>query len=185
MPFIRRHRRMASRLAHGRMVRWSDDRSVWTGSCPCQPYSASGKHKGGADSRDLWPVWFCLMQGCIEADIEIPIIFGEQVANAISHGWLDRVFVDMGCAGYTCGAAVLPAAGVGAPHLRNRLWYVAHTTGSERRPPAKGRNVDDGTNTGRKKTSGGCEIHGDRGLHDPPSISGRQPARETTRTALA
>jgi DNA (cytosine-5)-methyltransferase 1 len=99
---------------------WSDDRPVWTGSCPCQPFSAAGKNKGGADSRHLWPHWFRLICECRPA-----VIFGEQVEAAIGWGWLDAVCADLEGEGYATGAAVLPACGVGAPHIRQRVWFVA------------------------------------------------------------
>lgn len=142
------------------IAEWPDERSIWTGSCPCQPYSSAGKHKGGGDSRDLWPVWFALMLDCIAIGIEIPIIAGEQVANAISHGWLDRVFFNLGGEGYTGGAAVLPASGVNAPHLRNRLYWMAYASGSKWRSEAKERNVSDGEDAGRQETSGGHKLCG-------------------------
>src|SRR5262245_9327694 len=44
-----------------RLAGWSADRPVWTGSCPCQPFSAAGKRKGQADERHLWPVFFRLI----------------------------------------------------------------------------------------------------------------------------
>jgi DNA (cytosine-5)-methyltransferase 1 len=40
---------------------WPDDRRVWTGSCPCQPFSAAGKGEGFVDERHLWPAWFHLI----------------------------------------------------------------------------------------------------------------------------
>jgi DNA (cytosine-5)-methyltransferase 1 len=93
---------------------------VWTGSCPCQPFSAAGKGQASGDERHLWPVWFELIRACRPA-----VIFGEQVEAAIGWGWLDLVYSDLEQEGYAVGAAVLPAASVGAPHVRNRLWFTA------------------------------------------------------------
>jgi DNA (cytosine-5)-methyltransferase 1 len=104
-----------------RLAGWLDDRPVWTGSCPCQPFSVAGKQVGTADARHLWPVWFDLIRECRPATI-----FGEQVEAAIRRGWLDLVFADLEAEGYACGAAVLPACSVGAPHIRQRLWFVAN-----------------------------------------------------------
>jgi len=103
-----------------RLAEWPDDRPVWTGSCPCQPFSAAGTQKGTADDRHLWPVWFNLIRECRPG-----VVFGEQVEAAINHGWLDLVQSDLESEGYACGAAGIPAAGVGAPHIRQRLWFVA------------------------------------------------------------
>jgi DNA (cytosine-5)-methyltransferase 1 len=107
-----------------RQAGWSDDRSVWTGSCPCQPFSAAGAGKAFNDERHLWPAWFSLISERAPATI-----FGEQVEAAIGWGWLDAVFADLEGQGYTCGASVLPASGVGAPHIRQRLWFVADANG--------------------------------------------------------
>jgi DNA (cytosine-5)-methyltransferase 1 len=100
------------------------DRSVWTGSCPCQPFSAAGKGKAGDDERHLWPAWASLIRECRPGTV-----LGEQVEAAIGWGWLDLVFADLEAEGYACGAAVLPACGVGAPHIRNRVWFVADANG--------------------------------------------------------
>jgi len=101
---------------------WPDSRPVWTGSCPCQPFSAAGNGGGVTDKRHLWPTWFNLIREC-----RPPVIFGEQVESAINHGWLDLVQADLEGEDYACGAVGLPAGGVGAPHIRQRLWFVAHT----------------------------------------------------------
>ena len=103
-----------------RLAEWPDDRPVWTGSCPCQPFSAAGTQKGTADDRHLWPVWFNLIRECRPG-----VVFGEQVEAAINHGWLDLVQSDLEGEGYACGAVGLPAGSVGAPHIRQRLWFVA------------------------------------------------------------
>ena len=100
-----------------RQAGWADDRPVWTGSCPCQPFSAAGKQEGFADERHLWPTWFNLIRECRPA-----IVLGEQVASAL--GWLDLVSTDMESAGYAFGAADLCAAGFGGAHIRQRLYFT-------------------------------------------------------------
>lgn len=100
---------------------WPDNKPVWTGSCPCQPFSTAGRQKGQADERHLWPVW-----GKLIREYGPATIFGEQVANAITKGWLDEVYDDLESEGYACASAVLPACSIGAPHRRDRLWFVAH-----------------------------------------------------------
>ena len=124
-----------------RLAGWPEDRPVWTGSCPCQPFSAAGAQKGTADDRHLWPTWFNLIRECRPG-----VVFGEQVEAAINHGWLDLVQSDLESEGYACGAAGIPAAGVGAPHIRQRLWFVADTEhdggrANEQRRQAQGRTV--------------------------------------------
>lgn len=101
-----------------RLAGWDDARAVWTGSCPCQPFSATGRRRGFADKRHLWPHWFRLIRECQPATI-----FGEQVAGAGQ--WIDQVFADLESLDYACGAADLPAACAGAPQARQRLWFVA------------------------------------------------------------
>ena len=107
-----------------RRAGWHDDRPVWTGSCPCQSFSAAGKGKGFADERHLWPAWYHLISQC-----RPPVVFGEQVEAAIRYGWLDLVQTDLEGRGYAFGSAGIPAAGVGAPHIRARLYFVADATG--------------------------------------------------------
>lgn len=105
-----------------RLAGWPDDRPVWTGSCPCQPFSQAGKRRGFKDERHLWPAMFRLIQERLPERV-----FGEQVASAIGHGWLDRVFADLEASNYSCGAVVLGAHSVGSPHIRQRLWWYADT----------------------------------------------------------
>jgi DNA (cytosine-5)-methyltransferase 1 len=106
---------------------WRDDEHVWTGSCPCQPFSAAGKQKGTADARHLWPAWFRLIRECRPS-----VVFGEQVVQAIRHGWLDLVSTDLESLDYAVGAAVLGAHSVRAPHIRQRLYFVADSAGERR-----------------------------------------------------
>ncbi len=103
-----------------RLAGWPDDRAVWTGSCPCQPWSATGQGLGAADSRDLWPAWFNLIRQCAPS-----LVFGEQVASKAGLGWVDRVALQMEGEDYAVGAFDLCAASIGAYHNRPRLWFVA------------------------------------------------------------
>ncbi len=99
---------------------WPDDLSVWTGSCPCQPFSAAGKGGGFADERHLWPAFHWLVEQC-----RPPIVVGEQVASKDGLAWLDLVSADLEASGYAFGAVDTCAAGFGAPHIRQRLYWMA------------------------------------------------------------
>lgn len=98
------------------------DYPVWTGSCPCQPFSQAGKGKGFDDGRHLWPEFYRLIKEC-----RPPVCVGEQVASPDGLKWLDLVSADLEKADYATGAADLCAAGVGAPHIRQRIYWVAHS----------------------------------------------------------
>jgi len=111
-----------------RLAGWPDDRPVWTGSCPCQPLSSAGQQKGHEDERHIWPAFYGLIAEC-----QPTTVFGEQVGSKLGLEWLAGVRADLESSGYACGAADLPAAGVGAPHIRQRLWWVGHAD-SERQP---------------------------------------------------
>lgn len=108
-----------------RLAGWPDEREGWTGSCPCQPWSVAGGGKGATDPRHFWPTWVRLITEC-----RPPTIFGEQVASLDGLYWLDAVFDDLEAADYAVGACDLPASSVGAPHLRQRLFFVAYSDGA-------------------------------------------------------
>jgi DNA (cytosine-5)-methyltransferase 1 len=105
-----------------RLAGWPDSRPVWTGSCPCPPFSsaARGRRAGFEDPRDLWPAWKKLI-----ASNAPSIVFGEQVAHGSS--WIDRTSADLEALDYEVGAAVLPAIGVGQDHTRPRVYFVGYT----------------------------------------------------------
>lgn len=103
-----------------RCAGWPDDRQVWTGSCPCQPFSSAGRGAGFKDERHLWPEFYRLISQCRPA-----VCFGEQVASKDGLFWLNLVQTDMENANYAFGALDTCAAGVGAPHIRQRLYWVA------------------------------------------------------------
>lgn len=103
-----------------RIAGWPEEREIWTGSCPCQPFSVAGKRGGTDDERHLWPEMFRLIRECHPATA-----MGEQVSSKDGLLWLDGVFADLEAEGYTCWAVDTCAAGVSAPHIRQRLYWVA------------------------------------------------------------
>jgi len=105
-----------------RSAGWSDERPVWTGSCPCQPFSAAGTGAGFSDERHLWPAFHHLIEQCRPSSV-----LGEQVASKDANPWIDLVQTDLEALGYGVGAIAFPSAGVGAPHIRDRLYWVANT----------------------------------------------------------
>ena len=103
-----------------RLAGWPDEHPVCTGSCPCQPFSTAGKGAGFNDERHLWPAWHWLI-----SQFRPVVVFGEQVAGKDARAWLDVVSTDMEGEGYTIGSAATVACGFGAPHKRQRLYWVA------------------------------------------------------------
>ena len=108
-----------------RRAGWADDRPIWTGSCPCQPFSAAGQGKGFADERHLWPAFYHLIEQC-----EPAIVAGEQVASGGTGVWFDLVQADLEAMGYAFGLVPLPAAGFGGAHIRDRAFWAAHDIGA-------------------------------------------------------
>ncbi|MDT4823282.1 C-5 cytosine-specific DNA methylase [compost metagenome] len=115
-----------------RRAGWPDDRPVWTGSCPCQPFSAAGKGTAFDDERHLWPAWHWLIQEC-----RPPVVFGEQVASKDAEPWLDLVSTDLEALAFAIAACAFPSASVGAPHIRDRTYFMAHAAG----PGSQGRQL--------------------------------------------
>jgi DNA (cytosine-5)-methyltransferase 1 len=105
-----------------RLAGWPEDRPVWTGSCPCQPFSCAGKGEGASDDRNLWNPFMRLIR-----ERKPEHVFGEQVAAAIGSHWLDRVSTDLEAEAYSVGSVVLGAHSIGAPHIRQRLYWVANS----------------------------------------------------------
>jgi DNA (cytosine-5)-methyltransferase 1 len=107
-----------------RLAGWPDDRPVWTGSCPCQPFSsaARGRQSRRQDQKHLWPTWRALIAEC-----QPRTIIGEQTSSA--GDWFDEVCDDMEDMGYAIGAAILPAVALGFDHARPRLFFVCHANG--------------------------------------------------------
>jgi DNA (cytosine-5)-methyltransferase 1 len=116
-----------------KLAGWPATRPVWTGSPPCQPFSAAGNLEGKDDARHLAPHFISLVRAC-----RPPVLFGEQVASAAVFGksakrvggepewsWLNDLSDRLEAAHYAVGASDIPAAGVGAPHIRQRTFFGA------------------------------------------------------------
>lgn len=97
---------------------------ILTGGFPCQPYSLAGQRKGKDDERHLWPEMLRIVRECAPR-----YVVGENVRGLV--GWngglvFEEVCADLESEGYEVQPFVLPACGVGAPHRRDRVWFVAH-----------------------------------------------------------
>lgn len=138
---------------------WPRERSVWTGSCPCQPFSDAGKRQAEVDERHLWPAFLRLI-----AERRPAVVFGEQVASSLGREWLAGVRDDLEALEYEVGAADLCAASVGAPHRRQRLYWVAYARGaaSERNAGAV-LGTQAGERGARESDGGGVDGFGDGG----------------------
>jgi DNA (cytosine-5)-methyltransferase 1 len=109
-----------------RLAGWPDDRPIWTGSCPCGPFSRAGKKLGFSDPRHLWPEWDRLISVC-----RPPVIVGEQSADAVD--WIRDVRSRLDSLGFAVGAIPFEAASAGSEHRRSRFYFVAHSDSERRR----------------------------------------------------
>ena len=101
---------------------------ILTGGFPCQPYSCAGKRKGKEDERHLWPEMLRVIRECTPR-----YVVGENVRGLV--GWngglvFEEVCADLEAQGYAVQPFLLPACGVGAPHKRDRVWFVAYSNGA-------------------------------------------------------
>ncbi|VEC04811.1 DNA (cytosine-5-)-methyltransferase [Klebsiella pneumoniae] len=128
-----------------RLAGWPDNKPVWTGSCPCQPFSTAGKGDGFADERHLWPAFNHLISECSPQHV-----FGEQVAAGGANAWFDLVQADLEGLGYAFGLVPFTSAGIGAPHIRERAYWVANAYSviSDRRGDVRAPGRDEYSNGG-------------------------------------
>lgn len=140
-----------------RLAGWPDDKPVWTGSCPCQPFSAAGKGDGFADERHLWPHFFHLI-----SERRPQHVFGEQVASGNANTWFDLVQADLEGVGYAFGLVPFAAAGIGAPHIRERAYWVAESAGEQHKKLLPGLEKGNGEEGGWSpaKSTGLCSAGG-------------------------
>ena len=100
---------------------------VISGGFPCQPWSVAGKQGGTEDDRNLWPEMFRVI-----GELHPRWVVAENVPNLDAMGYLDVAIDDLESIGYEVRPVEIPAAGVGAPHLRKRIWIVAYAGGNRR-----------------------------------------------------
>jgi len=161
-----------------RRAGWPDNRPIWTGSCPCQPFSAAGAQAGFEDARHLWPSLAWLIKQCGPS-----VVAGEQVASKSVEPWIDLVHADLEALDYAFGCIAFPSAGVGSPHIRDRAYWVGNSNES-----GSQRLSRDGCTEGRKGSSGPVTEAGLSGRladtareqHDRPGISGETGRAEHT-----
>ncbi|MDX7607644.1 DNA cytosine methyltransferase [Klebsiella quasipneumoniae] len=155
-----------------RLAGWPDNKPIWTGSCPCQPFSASGKGSGFDDDRHLWPAFGWLIKQCRPERV-----FGEQVAGGRADPWFDLVQADLEGMGYAFGLVPFTSAGIGAPHIRERAYLVAnanHRVSDEGETLRSGRDaVLDGSSTSRLGNANFARLEG---LSGNDGAAGRERA---------
>ena len=93
---------------------------VICGGYPCQPFSVAGRQKGEEDPRHLWPEYFRLIR-----ELRPSYVIGENVGGHIRLG-LDSVLEDLDSENYTVRCFSVEAASLGAPHRRERIFWIAN-----------------------------------------------------------
>jgi DNA (cytosine-5)-methyltransferase 1 len=111
---------------------------ILTGGFPCQPYSSAGKRKGKDDERHLWPEMLRAIR-----EVSPRYVVGENVRGLTNwNGGLvfEEVCAELESYGYQVAPVIIPACGVGAPHRRERIWFVAYANGAEQRNNTRANN---------------------------------------------
>jgi DNA (cytosine-5)-methyltransferase 1 len=152
---------------------WRGRIDVLTGGFPCQPFSVAGQRAGSADARHLWPEMLRAIR-----EIAPNWVVAENVPGLVSQAGgvvFDRVLSDLADQGYTTQVLNLPAASVGAPHQRERIWFVAYNgcqphnsaqpnkTSHQIKRPADGFGRQAGNATHPENTERECPCHTRRG----------------------
>lgn len=184
---------------------WPDNEPVWTGSCPCPPFSSVGikkacpqcegtnpvphvgrtgffvcclcEHEWLADARHLWPeLWRLISVGRPDS------FFGEQVASDDGRTWFASVRASMEILGYAVGAADLCSAGVGASDIRQRLFFVADSSGERRQQNHRRAFSNEGANGRQSHADHVAASRGAVGVMGESDRAGSQPRHEAGAT---
>lgn len=131
---------------------WRGRIDVLSGGFPCQPFSLAGQRKGADDNRYLWPQMLRVIReirptwvvgenvaGILTmvqpgAEVEVggqAALFGEDYRKRVLHRQeyiIETICRDLEREGYAVQPLLIPACAVGAPHRRDRIWFIAHRT---------------------------------------------------------
>lgn len=134
--------------------KWRGRIDVLTGGFPCQPFSLAGQRKGADDNRYLWPhmlraireirpAWvigenvagiLTMVQPGKETEVGSQTsLFGEDNRKRIllrQEYVVETICKDLEREGYSVQPLLIPACAVGAPHRRDRVWFIAHCADS-------------------------------------------------------
>lgn len=156
-------------LRHFDGRRWRGAVDLITAGYPCQPFSYAGKRNGHADERHLWPEVYRILQEC-----DAPLLFCENVRGHLSLGFAD-VLADLAAIGFDAEWVCVRASDVGAPHERDRLFFLAYS--NERgRESVRLCGLLDGERQVRRDDADGC--HEGVAHPDFPRLEERQPRAE-------
>ena len=145
---------------------WRGRINVLTGGFPCQPFSLAGKRKGTEDERYLWPEMLRVIR-----TVRPRWVVGENVFGIVnwSEGMVfDEVCSDLEAAGYAVQPYIIPACGVGAPHRRDRCWFVAHRADAGIETMREGQNGIHAAGTASDADRDRCRIR----TYQPKHVTG-------------
>ena len=153
---------------------------IISGGFPCQPYSSAGKRLGKEDERHLWPEMCRAIR-----EVSPSFVVGENVRGLTNwNGGLvfDEVCADLESYGYSVAPVIIPACGVGAPHRRERVWFVAYSDSNARRcrPSESGREERQTSSNGKPEIYTRTHTNGKEGDATDTDSNGFQKKGEST-----